>query len=66
MANRLTKAAKKVKGAVRRRTLKTGDSDTPLTQWTKQELYNRARQLDVAGRSSMSKSQLVSAIRRAQ
>ncbi len=33
--------------------------------WTKAELYERAQQLDIDGRSSMSKTQLISALRSA-
>lgn len=36
---------------------------TPYEQWTKEQLYNRAQELDIDGRSSMSKSQLVKALR---
>lgn len=31
-------------------------------QWTKDELYQRARELDIAGRSSMTKAELVDAL----
>ncbi len=41
----------------------TGNPHKKLIDRTKQELYNRARQLNVAGRSKMSKSELVDAIR---
>lgn len=46
-----------------RTTQGTGNPNTPLPERTRRELYNRARQLDVAGRSSMTKSELVEAIR---
>jgi DNA end-binding protein Ku len=36
---------------------------TPLTKRSKQELYERAKELDIAGRSSMSKEELIRAIR---
>ena len=49
-----------------RRTSGTGDPRTRLEERTKAELYNRARQLGVAGRSSMSKGELVEAIRARQ
>lgn len=35
----------------------------PYEQWTKTDLYQRAQQLDVPGRSSMSKSELINALR---
>lgn len=41
----------------------TGNPNTPLEERTKEELYNRAEELDVDGRSKMSKDELVSAIR---
>lgn len=46
-----------------RSTLGTGNPRTPLTERTKRELYNRARQLRIAGRGAMSKQELVEAIR---
>lgn len=45
------------------RTSGTGNPNTPLDERTRDELYNRARELDVEGRSSMSKAELVEAIR---
>ncbi|CAN5591667.1 hypothetical protein BH23CHL8_BH23CHL8_20910 [soil metagenome] len=47
-----------------RRTSGTGNPTTSLEERTRDDLYNRARQLDIAGRSGMSKPQLVEAIRR--
>lgn len=44
----------------------TGNPTISLEQRTKDELYNRARELNIDGRSTMSKSELVSAIRRKQ
>lgn len=38
-------------------------SGTPYESWTKEELYERAQELDVEGRSTMSKKQLISALR---
>jgi hypothetical protein len=46
------------------RTSGTGNPNTPLTERSVSELRNRARDLQVAGRSSMTKAQLVQAIRR--
>lgn len=42
----------------------TGNPNTPLEDRTKQELYNRAQELDIDGRSKMSKDELVRAIRK--
>lgn len=36
---------------------------TPYEEWTREQLYERAQELDIEGRSSMSKSQLVNALR---
>lgn len=58
--------AKKVKKRVEEARLDTGDAGAPLGERTKQQLYNRARELGISGRSKMSKGQLVAAIRRAQ
>lgn len=41
----------------------TGNPRLPLEQRSTRELYNRARQLHIRGRSNMNKSELVSAIR---
>jgi len=42
----------------------SGNPTTSLEERTKQELYNRAKQLKVVGRSKMSKQELIKAIRR--
>lgn len=42
----------------------TGNPTHSLEDRSKQELYNRARQLDIEGRSKMDKRELVRAIRR--
>ena len=41
----------------------TPSSGTRYEDWTKDELYERAQELDVEGRSGMSKSQLIKALR---
>lgn len=41
----------------------TGNPRTPLENRSKQELYNRAKELRIQGRSNMNKSELVAAIR---
>ncbi len=40
------------------------DGPTPLEDLTRAQLYERARQAGVAGRSAMSKAQLLAALRR--
>ncbi len=47
-----------------RRTQGTGNPNRSLDDRTKAELYNRAKQLDIEGRSKMDKADLVRAIRR--
>jgi len=37
---------------------------TPYEEWTREQLYQRAQELDVDGRSTMSKAQLIRALRR--
>ena len=49
-----------------RSTQGTGNPNRPLEERSRQELYNRARQLGVTGRSKMTKGELVDAIRRRQ
>lgn len=44
----------------------TGNPNSPLEERSRDELYNRARQLQVAGRSKMTKGELLSAVRRHQ
>jgi hypothetical protein len=48
-----------------RKTQGTGNPNRPLDDRTWQELYNRAQQLGIEGRSRMTKQELVLAIRRA-
>ncbi|MPZ48990.1 MAG: addiction module toxin RelE [Dehalococcoidia bacterium] len=47
-----------------RRTMGTGNPNTALEQRTRDELYNIAREREVAGRGSMTKSELVTALKR--
>jgi hypothetical protein len=42
---------------------KKGGSQPPYEDWTKEELYERAKELDIAGRSEMSKDELIGALR---
>ena len=50
-------------GSSRKEVGARGGRSGPYEQWTKQELVRRAREIGVRGRSSMSKAQLVSALR---
>lgn len=49
-----------------RTTQGTGNPNTPLEDRSRDELYNRARELQIEGRSKMTKDQLLEAIRRQQ
>jgi hypothetical protein len=49
-----------------RRSQGTGNPHSSLEERTKQELYNRATELDIARRSTMTKDQLIDAIRARQ
>lgn len=40
-------------------------SGTPYEQWSKADLYERAQELDIEGRSAMSKRELIAALRAA-
>ncbi|ABV95578.1 conserved hypothetical protein (plasmid) [Dinoroseobacter shibae DFL 12 = DSM 16493] len=40
-----------------------GGSAPPYEEWTKSELYDRAKELDIQGRSDMSKADLIDALR---
>jgi hypothetical protein len=42
----------------------TGNPTTSLEERTRRELYNRAKQLHIEGRSGMTKAELVRAIRK--
>ena len=42
---------------------KKGGSSAPYEEWTYDELYDRAQELDVSGRSEMDKDELISALR---
>jgi hypothetical protein len=47
-----------------RRTMGTGNPNLPLEERTRDELYNIAKELNLSGRSSMTKDELVSALKR--
>lgn len=41
-----------------------GGEAPPYEEWTRDALYDRARELDVEGRSDMTKDELIAALRR--
>ena len=47
-----------------KRTMGTGNPNTPLEERTRDELYNIAQDRDIKGRSHMKKAELVSALKR--
>lgn len=42
---------------------KRGGTSQPYEEWTKDELYERAQELDIEGRSDMDKDELIDALR---
>ena len=63
IAARTVNKGRREEGRTRnRRTMGTGNPRTDLTERTKEELLNRARQLGIAGRSRMNKNELVRSI----
>ena len=42
---------------------KKGGKHPPYEEWTKDELYDRAQEVGIEGRSDMSKDELISALR---
>lgn len=40
-----------------------GGKQPPYEEWTKEELYERAQELDIEGRSDMTKEELIEAMR---
>lgn len=65
IAARTVNKERREKGETPNRTTQgTGNPNTPLDQRSKQELYNRAKQLHIRGRSNMNKAQLVQALQR--
>lgn len=42
---------------------KKGGSHPPYEEWTKEDLYERAQDLDIEGRSDMTKEDLIEALR---
>ena len=66
IAARTVNKQRRTRGETPRSTTQgTGNPGRVLEQRTRQELYNRAKALDIAGRSKMNKGELVRAIQRA-
>jgi hypothetical protein len=62
-ARTVNKARREEGRTENKRTQGTGNPNTSLDERSKEELMNRARELDIAGRSKMKKAELVRAIR---
>jgi hypothetical protein len=43
--------------------MKSGGKASPYEDWTKDELYDRAQEIGIEGRSDMDKSELIDALR---
>ena len=67
IAARTVNKQRRKEGATENKTTQgTGNPNKGLEDRTKDELYNRAQELNIDGRSKMSKKELVAAIRREQ
>ena len=55
--------AARIANTPRRTAAKRGGGSPPYEEWTKDELYDKARDVGIEGRSGMSKKQLISALR---
>lgn len=65
-ARRVNKQRRAEQRTPNKTTQGTGNPNTPLDKRTRAELYNRATQMNISGRSRMRKSELVEAIRKRQ
>ncbi|GHC55297.1 DUF7218 family protein [Roseibacillus persicicus] len=50
-------------GGDRQKTGRKGGKSSPYEKWTKDELYDRAQELDIENRSQMTKDELIEALR---
>jgi hypothetical protein len=65
IAARTVNKQRRTEGRTPNRTTQgTGNPNTPLEARTRDELYNRAKKMDIPGRSRMNKAQLIDAIRK--
>lgn len=55
--------AARIANTEREKAAKKGGEASPYEEWTKEELVERARELDIEGRSSMTKDELIDALR---
>ncbi len=65
IAGRTVNEQRRKEGQTRNaRTTGTGNPNQPLEERSRDEVYNRAKELNVPGRSSMTKAQLVEEVRK--
>lgn len=55
--------AARIANTPRQEAAKKGGKAKPYEDWTKDELYDRAEEIGIEGRSSMDKDELISALR---
>src|ERR1700732_5130276 len=64
IAARTVNKRRRVEGRTpNRRTQGTGNPNRPLDERSRDEIYNRARELQIRGRAQMSKAELIEAVR---
>lgn len=67
IAARTVNKRRRVEGRTPNRTTRgTGNPNRAMEERSRDEVYNRARELHIKGRSTMTKAELVSAVRRAR
>jgi len=67
IAARTVNKRRRIEGRTPNRTTQgTGNPNRSLEERSRDEVYNQAKQLNIKGRSKMSKSELVSAVRHAR
>ena len=55
--------AARIANTDRQKAAERGGKSSPYEEWTKDELYERAQEIDIEGRSDMSKDELIDALR---
>ncbi|MDQ8183285.1 Rho termination factor N-terminal domain-containing protein [Pelagicoccus sp. SDUM812005] len=55
--------AARIANSDRSKTAKKGGESPKYEEWTKKDLYQKAAEVDIEGRSSMSKEELIDALR---
>jgi hypothetical protein len=55
--------AARIANTDRKKAAKRGGSSAPYEEWSKDDLYDRAKEIGIEGRSDMSKDELIDALR---